>query len=410
MTGVAGLAPFGSYVRRLGVDDELDRRFDRLKGGPAVVYPMGAQLRLLIDAFVVGKTRVSGVKKLATDALFAHLAGGVVPSLQTLYEDLDRFDDEARADLEELVATHGMAHLPTLRAPYVHLDVETGAPPLGGEHGGAPPDPPRRSRRRRSFHPVLAIIAETGTIVGARSRPGDAGLERDDVPAVRRWVVRARDALGPGVALCVRTAVSDCAELLRMLYEERAFYVVQPRLSDILAVTRMDRPLRWRTVAHDAYGQPVRQIAELPFAQCPWEQLGVPVRVIFVRWPPGHGEQPLLVESAPWPLQVLLTNRTGDANEIAHDHRGGTEPLLAELQGVWGLGHASGHGISANHAVLLLKLLSYNLFERYLAQEHPALARAHPRRRTLLVAPGRLSVSGRIHRLHLPPSSPLRLE
>src|SRR5262249_7917013 len=115
LTAIAGLPAFGSYVRRLGVDDALHRSFHRLKADPNVVYPMGAQLRLLTDTFVVGETRVFGIEGLAADPLFIHLAGGRVPSIDTLYEDLDRFDDQALIDLEMLMATHGLSRLRALR-------------------------------------------------------------------------------------------------------------------------------------------------------------------------------------------------------------------------------------------------------------------------------------------------------
>ena len=75
LTGVAGLASFGSYCRRKGVDAEFRRLFFRLKSSPMVVYPMEAQLRLLLDANVAGEARVFGLESLAADPLFVRLAG-----------------------------------------------------------------------------------------------------------------------------------------------------------------------------------------------------------------------------------------------------------------------------------------------------------------------------------------------
>jgi hypothetical protein len=104
LTGVGGLVPFGGFIRELGVDAELRRRFERLKDGKGVVYPMGSQLRLLVDAFAVGEHRPFAIESLSADALFAHLAGGVCPSLDTIYRDLDRFDERGINELEQLVA------------------------------------------------------------------------------------------------------------------------------------------------------------------------------------------------------------------------------------------------------------------------------------------------------------------
>src|SRR5580658_4614370 len=76
LTGCGGLAHFGGFLRRQGVDRELRQRFSRLKSGRRVVYPMAAQMRLLIDAAVVGEDRVFGLESWAADPLFVRLAGG----------------------------------------------------------------------------------------------------------------------------------------------------------------------------------------------------------------------------------------------------------------------------------------------------------------------------------------------
>jgi hypothetical protein len=83
LTGCGGLASFGAFLRQQGIDRELGRRFSRLKAGPLVVYPMPAQMRLLIDAATVGADRVFGLESWAADPLFVRLAGGVIPSLDT---------------------------------------------------------------------------------------------------------------------------------------------------------------------------------------------------------------------------------------------------------------------------------------------------------------------------------------
>jgi hypothetical protein len=411
LTGVGGLPAFGTYVQKLGVDKELYIKFNRLKTDPNVVYPMGAQLRLLTDAFAVGETRVFGVEGLAADPLFSYLAGGVVPSIDTLYDDLDRFDEQALSDLEMLMATQGLSRLRSLRGTYVHMDVDTTVMPVDGRHEGALPGPNPRYHGRPSFHPLLARIAETGMIVGAQLRPGNTGFGGDDVPTLRGWVTRARDALRRGSSLCVRVdAAGDCAELLQMLHDEHVFYVVKANVSTNLSAM-VARQMHWKTVDVDADGRPTRQIAEIPFVRRVWQQLDVPVRVIVVRSRERHGKQLPLLEDAGWTFQVFLTNRVDDADDIAWDYdpRAGIEPLIADLKGAWGIGHASRHGFAANHAVLLLKLLSYNLLERYATYTHPTLPRWRTpwRRRTLLVVPGRISRSGGIRRLHLPPGSPL---
>jgi hypothetical protein len=411
LTAVGGLVAFGIYLRKLGIDRQLRELFSELKTGPMVIYPMGAQLRLLLDAFAVGEPRVFGVEGLAADPLFVHLAGGVVPSIDTLYRDLNRFDERALADLELMMASQALSRLRRLRGTYVHMDVDTTVMPVFGEHEAARPGPNPRYHGRPSFHPLLARIAETDTVVGAQLRPGDTGFGRADVSTVLAWAVRARDALRQGVHLCVRMdSAGDCAELMAALHQQHIFYLFKARISPDL-FGAVVQATNWKTTDRDADGAPIRQVTELRFARDAWRSLGLPVRVIAVRSMERHGKQLPLLEDIDWTFQVFLTNRTDDADDIAwdYDQRAGIEPHIAELKGAWGIGQVSSYGFAANHAAFLLKLLTHNLLDRYATTEHPTLPRWRTpwRRRTLLCVPGRMSRSGRRRQLHLPPGSPL---
>jgi len=205
-------------------------------------------------------------------------------------------------------------------------------------------------------------------------------------------------------------AAGDCGPLLQMLHQERVFYVIKAVVSPNLFKTVVSQR-DWTTVDVDADELPIRQVAEIPFVRAGWKALDVPVRVIVVRSKERQGKQLSLLDDADWTFQVFLTNRVKDANDIAwdYDQRAGIEPIIAELKGGWGIGHASSYGFAANHAVLLLKLLAYNLLDRYATTQHVTLPRWRTpwRRRTLIVLPGRLSRSGRVRQLHLLPGSPL---
>jgi len=180
LTGAAGLASFGVFCRQKEVDAELRRRFYRLKNGPTVVYPMEAQLRLLLDSNVAGEARVFGLESLAADPLFVRLAGGVVPSLDTVYRDLCRFDDEAIGALEELMVEHGLALVRDLESKHVHLDVDTTVESLFGSQEGAMCGPNPRYHARASYHPILVCCAEVGACVGyALFRPLPSAWPRE---------------------------------------------------------------------------------------------------------------------------------------------------------------------------------------------------------------------------------------
>jgi hypothetical protein len=410
LTGAAGLVDFGAFLRRTGVDAELRHLFDDMKASPMVVYPMAAQLRLAIDLFVAGETRVFGVEALAADPVFVHLAGGVVPSIDTVYRDLVRFDADRCAILERLVAKHGLAKVARLRGDWAHMDVDTSVTPVDGEHEGALPGPNPKFRGRPSLHPMFARVAETDTLVGAVLRPGDTGLGDADSEDIGAWTRRTRAALHSRTKLCVRIdAGGDCAGIMRSIHEEHAYFLIKARLTQDVVSALMAED-NWKTVERDALGRPSRQVAELTFRRDSWGDL--PVRAIAVRTNERESRQIAL-----WPgvdldsVHVYLTNRQDDADAIAWDYdgRAGIEPMIAELKGALGIGYFSSWHFEANHAAMLLKMLTHNLVRNWVDAEHRALRswRLPWIRRALIRVPGRMTRSGRRRWLHLPPTSAL---
>jgi hypothetical protein len=415
LTAYAGLASFGSFLRDLGIDDSLRDRFGGLKSGVMVVYPMPAQMRLLIDAAAIGEQRVFGVEALAADPLFVHLAGGVVPSLDTVYRDLRRFNGDAIADLEQMMAEHGLAPVRAKRRPLLHLDVDTTVEPVFGDHEGALPGPNPRYHGRPSYHPILARCAETDTVVGGKLRPGDTAFGDADTPIVGAWIDRLRAAAGPNTLIRVRIdSAGDCTKFMQTVEAHKAHYLIKAKTTADLcsAIYRVPRGC-WRTVDTDADGNPTRQVAEVDFARGAWNEHGLTVRVIAVRSKDRQGKQLYLWDEADWTVQAFLTNDMDeDADELAHgyDGRAGVEPLIGDLKSAWGIGKVPSADFNANHAALLLKLLTHNLLRRFVLAQAPELAswRAPWIRRALLVVPGRFGRSGRRPRLRMAPRPHLR--
>lgn len=411
LTGVAGLAPFGVFVRRLGLDRILGS-FDGLKRGSRVVYPMGAQLRLLLDAAAVGEQRVFGLESLGSDPLFVHLAGGSVPSVDTVYRDLGRVHDLDLAKLELVAADQGLAEVRAFRGDRVHLDIDTTVEPLFGHQEGALPGPNPRYHGRPSYHPLLGVVAETETCVGAVLRPGDRGFGGEDATSVRTYVDRVRSAVGPDTDVVVRIdAGGDCSEFFDEIGASGAHFLVKARLTADL-VGAVAHHTRWTTVDSDADGRPVRQVAEIEFSRKEWQERGLRVRVVAVRsLERDVGKQVFLWPDLEYTTHVVLTNDFGRAaDDVARDYdgRAEVETIIAELKGALGIGKVPSQIFDANHTAFLIKLLAHNVLRRYARHvAAPPTWRLPWLRRALFLVPGRLVRSGHQWTLRLPPESPL---
>lgn len=397
LTGVAGLVPFGSFVRDLGVDAQF-QSFNRLKFAPSVTYPMAAQMRMLVDAFVAGEDRVFGLESLAADPLFVRLSGGVVPSLDTTYRDLCRFDAEGLAELCELAVAHGPAMARGLDVTRVHIDFDTTVEPLFGSQEGARPGPNPRYHGRPSYHPFLARLAETDTIVGAVLRPGDTGVGEADVPWIEETIDRVRSAIDSNVALYARMdAAGDCTAIMNAMHDKQVLFVVKAsKTREMLGAATM--VARWRTTDWDADGKPREQVAEIPFKRPCWGDR--PYRIVAVRTRERNsGEEIFLWDDIDMSVQLFITNEWAEAPEDVarrYNLRAGIEPLIGELKHAWGIGKVPSQVFEANHAMLLLKVLAANLMRRYVSARFSNLVqwRTPWLRRALILVPGRLLYGG----------------
>jgi hypothetical protein len=414
LTRNAGLVRFGRFVRELGVPDDLRQRFHRLKSGRRFVYPMETQMLLLLDAHVAGESRVFGVEALAADPVFVRLAGGTVPSVDTLYRDLGRFDEKAVTALEEYVATHGLDQEALRRHREHHLDIDTSVLSLTGSHEGAGIGYNPQRHRRPSLHPILARSAELDTCVGAFLRPGDTAFGTDDAPQVERIVKRYKAALTAKQELYVRVdGAGDCTAMMSGIAAAGARFVVKARLTKDLR-DAVARTAKWRTVDRDAMDESVTQVADVEFARQEWTKAGLAVRVVAVRTKePTAGKQVFLWPEEEWTVKVYLTNSAEAAEDVAerYEHRAGIEPLIAEWKNGWGIGDMPCWGFVANHAAMLLKLLAHNLMRRFAQSVSARLANARWRidwvRRALINVAGKLVQTGRRWRLLVPKTSEL---
>ena len=103
LTSFGGLVLFDRYIQDLGINKYLREMFGNLKDEKRSVYQVSDIISLLIDMNTLGISRIFGVEARARDSLIVRLSGGFVPSIDTLYRDIYRFDDRHVAILTELM-------------------------------------------------------------------------------------------------------------------------------------------------------------------------------------------------------------------------------------------------------------------------------------------------------------------
>jgi hypothetical protein len=398
LTIMAGLVPFGRFVRKLGVPARLHESFDAFKTGFRTVYKMGDVLLHMIDGAVAGEPRIFGMEALAADPLYVRLAGGAVPSLDVFYDDLRRFDTAALKVLGSIAFEPGLTRLRKKALRRVHLDIDTTVTPLfGSQIEGARRGYNPRYHGRPSYHPILAWVPEVDAIVGALLRPGDTTFGDDDVPSVLAIVRRVREAVGPDCEIVVRMdSAGDCAKLLRGLQRTKVFFTIKAKMTpNLCAAIGALGNRRWYTTDRDADGRPTEQIVQVEFARQDWAPLHDKFVVHAMRSQERPGKTIGTWKGTEWTVQGWITNVTSwPSEEVAETYRGraAIEPKIAELKGGWGLGQMPTNDFHANAAHLLVKVLAYNLLRSFVESTAPSLARWSTTwlRRALILLAGRL--------------------
>lgn len=402
LSSFGGLVSFNAFLEQCGIAQSLRSLCKSLKTGRSVVYPMEAQVRLLLDLFVVGGTRVFDLEYLASDPLFVYLAGGRMCCLDTLYTDVQRFNEPAREKLAALLAEQALAAQRGRLLTRLHVDVDTSVCPVfGDEIEGAVPGYNPLYHGRNSYHPMLARLAESGTLLGAQLRPGNTALGEDDAAQLDRWLTSVDAFLGDSPCLVtVRLDKGgDCAALFKVILKHRRRFVVKARLTPDL-VGEILAQARWVTTERDADDTVLTQVAEIDFVRGEWREQNLPaIRVIAVRSRERQGGKK--VDESGLTLQAFFTNDfDSEAEDITmeYDERAGIEPLLAELKREWGLEKVSSRDFGANAALLLLKGLAMNVLRRLTRQQAPTVAqrwRTYGLRRLLILRPARIVRTGR---------------
>lgn len=196
--------------------------------------------------------------------------------------------EAAITDLELLVGEQGLTDVRCRRNARLHLDIDSTVEALFGTQEGALPGPNPHYHGRPSYHPLLAAVAETGTVIGAELRPGDTRFGDDQADFVGRCIDRLR-ARHRSAILCVRIdAAGDCAALMKAIATRDAYFFIKGKMERALC-DRITLHSPWQTVDVDAHGHAITQIAEIYFMRESW---ALPAFVLSTRARPSY---------RPWP-------------------------------------------------------------------------------------------------------------
>jgi hypothetical protein len=256
----------------------------------------------------------------------------------------------------------------------------------------------------RGYHPLLASLAQTGELLHARLRGGNASSGRGAATFIAETIRRVRHAGATG-KLTLRadsgfyagSVVSACRRHgVRFSITARKNKAIQRAIDAIPDDA-------WRPIPYWLDGG--ADVAETTYTAFTAKHRTT-CRLIVRRVRPTPGSQ--LALDVVFSYHAILTDRTGPMLEVEADHRRHAivEHTICDLKHHAGLAHLPSGKFTANAAWLALVGIAYNL-ARWTANA-AGLGRVTTKtlRLTIINTPARLITSGRRLRLRMPTGWP----
>ena len=405
-TALGGLNALGSFVKKLGVDRELRRRFRDAKA-PWATWHLDVTLRTLLDTSFAGLDRLYHFEDLENDPMLcAQFGVDRLCDVKTLYRDLQRFEDPALLhSLHDLL--RGVVTQALRGSKRVVLEIDSTVETLFGDQEGAEIGPNPHKPGRPSYHPLLARDRLSDLVVHHMLRPGDTGSASD----IKSFLHHTLDIVEYN-GTCRREILArldsgfESNDVLSLLERRQVGYVLKMRAThDVAHYAACSGG--WRNVEIEGEGQV--QVLSFSWLRPAWSQAR---RIVAVRKRDMDAQQGRLFDEAGWFYSLFVTNLDWSPEDVArfYDKRADVERTICELKNDMAIGNVPSASFDANAADLALKVLARNLLVLYRDRGLGLRSRvrvATIRRRYLLIA-GRVVRHASRLLLRLASNSPLQ--
>ena len=259
----------------------------------------------------------------------------------------------------------------------------------------------------RGHHPLVAVVGESGEVLGCRDRGGNANSGRGAASFSSEVFARVR-AAGASGPLTLRADSGFYAKLVvgACVQAGVAFSITVKHSKAVHKAIEAIKDEDWAPIPYWCEGG--ADVAETTYR--PFSKDGPEYRLIVRRVKPTPGSQ--LALFATYDNHPFITNRAGETLFLEADHRAHAqvELVIRDLKEGSGWNHLPSGRFAANAAWLALGAMAHNLarWVARLGKLSDAVITTPTLRRRYFAIPGHLSRSGRKPTLHLARDWPWR--
>lgn len=393
-TNFAGSKVVLAFLETIG----LDRALHSLGFSKAAnaLFPTHCILQYLIIGWILGCERLFHFKSLQNDALIRHALGGRLPHHSLLNKELIRLGKSHDECVPKLRALNRNIIAPALPQRAI-LDFDSTVETVYGHQQGAAVGVNSHKQGRKSYHPLLVYEGQSRLLVNAVLRSGNTGSSTDVLPFAQQTL----DLLEEREVGYVRFDKGFGGEDFYDFWESRQIGYV----GKLKWTSRLEQHVQacehWTRFVDEDW---IIEGIVLGYKATTWKKSR---RVAVIRkMQRFDDDQSQLELDAFWQYEAMVTTEAWKAIDVwrFYNQRCCMENSIKEGKNGFSIHRIPTKSFAANEIDLLLKLLAYNLFERFKLQCSDPLHRSFTIqrfRREFLYCAGVLVRHGRQYALKL---------
>ncbi|MCY9669932.1 IS1380 family transposase [Paenibacillus alginolyticus] len=358
-TSVAGGKAFLEYLERI----RLTEAFAKLSGlkQSNSVFSLPRILLYFIIGWMLGCQRLFHFRSLQKDHLIQRFLGGRCPHHSLLNKELLRLGKSKSAVVTELKQLNMNIISPCLPDSLI-LDLDSTVETVYGHQKGAAVGVNSHKRGRKSYHPLLVYEGKSRLCLNAVLRPGNTHSSHDVVGFMNQTL----ELLGDRSARYARFDKGFGGEAFYSLLESKNIgYVGKLKWTERLQ-KEVSECRYWKRYVDENW---VIEGIVLFYQATSWDKLR---RVVVIRKAQRCEGDQLLMEQPElmelyWQYEAMVTTESWESVDVwrFYNQRCCMENYIKEAKHGFAIDRISTGNFDANEVDLTLKLLTYNLFERF---------------------------------------------
>ena len=354
-TNFGGVKIFLAYLEKI----KLAQALHSFSGSKALtsIFPTHLILLYLLVGWVLGCERIFHFRKLQHDALLSRFLSGRCPHHSLLYKDLRRLGRSCPQLVAELRVLNHEIIRPCLPFDII-LDLDSTVETVYGEQEGAAKGTNPHKPGRKSYHPLLAFEGQTCLNLNAVLRSGNTHSSTD----AAGFLQQTFELLGERKVKYARFDKGFGGEDFYSMWESKGIgYVGKLKWTGRIA-KEVQACRYWTRYVDEEW---IIEGITLIYKATSWKKARC-VAIIRKAHVVEDGQSRIVFESD-WQYEAIVTNLEWEPIDLwrFYNQRCCMENYIKETKNGFSIDRIATSDFKANELDLLIKLLAYNLFERF---------------------------------------------